>query len=113
MREQGGVAGDSGVAVNPDGGAKARRGAAQPTLQGDLLEAVVAPANMHAAWARVKSNKGAPGIDGMTIEDFPAFAKVHWPAIRQALIDGGYASCCPFVTCRLPPATPWDWSAQL
>ena len=81
---------DSGVALNPDGGAKARRGVAQPTLQGDLLEAVVASANMHAAWARVKSNKGAPGIDGMSIEEFPAFAKEHWPAIRQALTDGTY-----------------------
>ena len=55
MREQGGVAGDSGVVLNPDGGAKARRGVAQPTLQGDLLEAVVASANMRAAWARVEA----------------------------------------------------------
>ena len=81
---------DSGVASNTDGGAKARRNFTQPALQEELLEAVVASANMHAAWARVKSNKGAPGIDGMTIEEFPAFAKVHWPAIRQALMDGGY-----------------------
>jgi len=92
MREQGGVVSDSGVVMNPDRGAKARRCFTQPTLQENLLEAVVAAANMHAAWARVKSNKGAPGIDGMTIEEFPAFAKVHWPAIRQALNDGCY---CP------------------
>jgi len=92
MREQGGVVSDSGVVMNPDRGAKTRRCFTQPTLQENLLEAVVAAANMHAAWARVKSNKGAPGIDGMTIEEFPAFAKVHWPAIRQALNDGCY---CP------------------
>ena len=90
MREQGGVVKDSGVASNTEGGANVRRNFTQPALQEELLEAVVASANMHAAWARVKSNKGAPGIDGMTIEEFPAFAKVHWPAIRQALMDGGY-----------------------
>jgi RNA-directed DNA polymerase len=26
----------------------------------------------------------------MTIEDFPAYAKVHWPEIRQSLLDGSY-----------------------
>src|SRR3990172_9356692 len=92
MREQGGVVSDSGVVMNPDRGAKTRRCVTQPTLQENLLEAVVAAANMDAAWARGESNKGAPGIDGMTIEEFPAFAKVHWLAIRQALNDGCY---CP------------------
>jgi RNA-directed DNA polymerase len=56
------------------------------------MQAVVAPANMRRAWARVKANEGAPGIDGMPIEDFPAFARAHWSAIRQCLIDGTY---CP------------------
>jgi RNA-directed DNA polymerase len=54
------------------------------------MQAVVAPANMRRAWAQVKSNQGAPGIDGMPIEDFPAFARTHWPTIRQALLDGRY-----------------------
>ena len=45
---------------------------------------------MRRAWARVKANKGASGVDGMSIEDFPAFARAHWSAIRQALLDGRY-----------------------
>jgi RNA-directed DNA polymerase len=45
---------------------------------------------MRRAWARVKSNQGAPGIDGMPIEDFPGFARTHWATIRQALLDGSY-----------------------
>lgn len=82
----------SGKVMNPHGGAGARHGFTQPALEVDLMQAVVAPENMRAAWARVKANKGASGIDGMPIGEFPAFARTHWPAIRQALIDGCY---CP------------------
>ena len=78
---------DSSEAMNPTGGARARHGLTQPALQVDLMQAVVAPENMRATWARVKSNKGAPGIDGMPIGDFPALARMHWPPIRQALLD--------------------------
>jgi RNA-directed DNA polymerase len=56
----------------------------------DLMEAVLSPANLKQAWRRVKSNRGAPGIDGLRIEDFPAYACEHWPAIRQTLSEGRY-----------------------
>lgn len=75
---------------NPTGEAGDRRGLTQPALHEDLMEAVLSPANMQRAWRRVKSNRGAPGIDGLRIEDFPAYAREHWPAIRQTLSDGRY-----------------------
>ena len=62
----------------------------QPALHDDLMARMMAPTNLHRAWKRVKANRGAPGVDGMTIDDFPAFAKVHWPNIRRALLDGTY-----------------------
>ena len=54
------------------------------------MEQVLAPENLHAAWRRVKANAGAPGIDGMTVEAFPAFCRDHWPRIRSALMAGTY-----------------------
>jgi RNA-directed DNA polymerase len=55
-----------------------------------MMEQVLARENMLAAWQRVKSNAGAPGIDGMTVGAFPAFSREHWPRIRSALMDGTY-----------------------
>lgn len=56
----------------------------------ELLEDILARDNLARAWQRVKANKGAPGIDGTTIEDFPAHARAHWPAIRQQITEGRY-----------------------
>lgn len=81
---------NSNSTTNPTGGAEARRCTTQPALHDNVMEAALSPANLHQAWRRVKSNRGAPGIDGLRIEDFPAYAREHWPAIRQRLNDGSY-----------------------
>src|SRR4030095_2679194 len=67
-----------------------RRPVMDPALSDDLMERVLASENLRNAWRQVKANHGAPGIDGMTIEDFPAFAREHWAKIRQARRDETY-----------------------
>jgi RNA-directed DNA polymerase len=71
--------------TGPSTATPSRRTVIDPALSEDLRERVLAPENLRKAWHQVKANHGAPGVDGMTIEDFPAFAREHWPSIRQAL----------------------------
>src|SRR3989338_5991042 len=56
----------------------------------ELLAAVLSSGNLRTAWWRVKANNGAPGIDGVTIEDFPAYLWAHWGDIRGQLETGRY-----------------------
>ena len=46
-----------------------------------MMESILERENLLRAWQRVKSNAGAPGIDGMTVEGFPAFCRKHWPRV--------------------------------
>jgi len=55
------------------------------------LEQILDLENMKQAWARVRANKGAPGIDEMSVMDFPAFSQVHMLRIIDQLRDGCYA----------------------
>ncbi len=55
-----------------------------------MMEQVLERENLLKAWQRVKSNAGAPGIDGMTVDSFPEFCQEHWARIRSALMSGTY-----------------------
>ena len=55
-----------------------------------LMEELVDEDTIETAWARVKANRGAPGPDGVTIEDFPEWFRPQWDLLRQQLLDGTY-----------------------
>ena len=59
--------------------------------QQTLLEQILDRDNLKQAWARVRSNKGAAGIDGMSVTDFPAFSQVHMLRIMDQIREGRYA----------------------
>ena len=55
-----------------------------------LMEQVVGRENLREALRRVESNKGAPGVDGMTVEALRPHLMTHWKRIRQELLSGKY-----------------------
>jgi RNA-directed DNA polymerase len=54
------------------------------------MQEVLQPENLKAALRQVQANKGAPGIDGMTVKQLPEHLTTHWPRIRQQLLEGTY-----------------------
>lgn len=55
-----------------------------------LLEQVLDRANLQRAFKQVRHNKGAPGIDGMTVAALPEFLHDQWVTIRAQLVAGTY-----------------------
>lgn len=55
-----------------------------------LMEEVFSRSNMMAAYSRVVGNKGAPGIDGMTVGELKGYLTKDWPRIKEDLLNGNY-----------------------
>jgi len=68
----------------------AKRRTESPAISERMMEEVCERENCKQALRRVKSNKGSPGIDRMTVEKLSGHLKEHWPAIREELLSGTY-----------------------
>jgi RNA-directed DNA polymerase len=55
-----------------------------------LMERVVERSNLWLAYQRVVQNKGAAGVDDLTVCEFKDWLKVHWLSVKRALLEGRY-----------------------
>ena len=67
-----------------------RRYMEEPTSSLNLLECILSSDNGKEAWKQVRTNKGAPGIDGITVEEFPYAFRECWSDIRSSILAGKY-----------------------
>jgi hypothetical protein len=55
----------------------------KPEAAQGLLEAALERSNMMRAYQRVVENKGAPGVDGLTVSELKPWLQAHWPKINR------------------------------
>ena len=83
-----------GEALRPSsegtGASVAVRAPESPAICEYLMEEVLERDNLRKALRRVKSNKGSPGIDGMSVWQLPGYLKEHWREVRDGLVSGAY-----------------------
>lgn len=91
MPEQSGKVGD-GIAEGTESARQADAACDEHTKDRIpvTLEKVLSRENMWRAYERVASNQGAPGVDGITVEELKPLLQLRWEAIRKELLDGTY-----------------------
>lgn len=84
--EGGGTAGGAGL----EGQARTARGEQAGDETQTLIQEVLRRENMLRAYKRVVRNGGAPGVDGVTVEQLGAYSRKHWDQTRKQILDGTY-----------------------
>jgi RNA-directed DNA polymerase len=69
---------------------EAKRMTETPATMDHLMEEICEAENLKQSLKRVRSNKGSPGPDGMTVSQLPKYLRKHWPEIREQLLLGTY-----------------------
>lgn len=54
------------------------------------VEYIVSNECIAEAWKKVRSNKGAPGVDNVNIAAFPKWGRPKWNVVKQQLLEGSY-----------------------
>ena len=78
---------------NPDRSSEAfvaSRLSQSPAGKVRLMESILERENMNRAYRQVVSNKGAPGVDGMSVGQLRGYLDRHWPKIKESLLDGSF-----------------------
>jgi RNA-directed DNA polymerase len=81
-----GIAEGTGIARQADTARQDKAGD-EPSM---LMEVALRRENVLAAYRRVVQNGGAPGVDGMTVDDLMPYCREHWARIRNELLGGSY-----------------------
>jgi len=69
---------------------RARPRRESPAIPESLMEEVLDRKNLEEALRRVRANRGAPGVDDMTVDELAPYLREHWPTIRDQLSSGTY-----------------------
>ncbi len=76
--------------VNLNGGVVYERIVDEQFSNDQLLERILSTENVSLAWKQVRANNGVPGVDNITIEEFPFTFRECWPEIRSTIFEGKY-----------------------
>ncbi len=56
----------------------------------EMIEKILSDSNIEAAYKRVCSNKGAGGVDGVTIKELEDYMKANWKSIKEQIRARAY-----------------------
>ncbi|MFT5102320.1 MAG: RNA-directed DNA polymerase [Planctomycetaceae bacterium] len=76
--------------LTPSGDLDNRRDTKSPSIDFASVEYIVSKQCIAEAWKKVRSNKGAPGVDNISIGQFPKWGRPKWNNNKRQILEGSY-----------------------